>query len=248
MISHIGTSHTDTPYPTHQHHCYEITYIHEGEGYMETDKERIPFTPGMIFIVPPKLDHMLFSEKGHTATSMLSRSELLTPIQSVKCASDNESREAETLTRVMSARGRSINEYLQCLGKAFILLALDLIGIDEVDQMHSETVEQIIAKINKNFSDPEFKVKSALRESPYAEDYIREIFREQTGMTPNAMLTKTRLQHAENIILYSTVDRQISSIAHDSGFDDLAYFSKVFKKRYGMSPAEFKKKRGKVQK
>ena len=114
--------------------------------------------------------------------------------------------------------------------------------------MHSETVEQIIAKINKNFSDPEFKVKSALRESPYAEDYIREIFREQTGMTPNAMLTKTRLQHAENIILYSTVDRQISSIAHDSGFDDLAYFSKVFKKRYGMSPAEFKKKRGKVQK
>ena len=248
MISHIGTSHTDTPFPTHQHQCYEISYIHEGEGYMETEKERIPFSKGTIFIIPPKLNHMLFSESGHTATSMLSRSELLTPIRTLKYAMDNEAHEAEMLTKVMTTRSSSLNEYLQLLGKAFILLVLELCGIDEVDQMRSDAVNHIIAKINKNFSDPEFKVKSALLESPYAEDYMREIFKEKTGLTPNAMLAQTRLQHAENIILYSITERPISSIAHDSGFDDLAYFSKIFKKKFGMSPVEYKKKYGKIHK
>ena len=215
---------------------------------METENEKIPFSPGTIFIIPPKINHMLFSESGHTATSMLTRNELLAPIRSLRYALDNDSREAETLARVMSSRSGSYNEYLQALGNAFILLVLDFIGIDEIDRVHSEAVEQIIAKINKNFSDPEFKVKKALVESPYAEDYVREIFREQTGMTPNRMLTETRLSHAQNVILYSTADRSIASIAQESGFDDLAYFSKIFKKKFGMSPVEYKKRRGKPKK
>ena len=248
MISHIGTSRTDIPFPTHQHQCYEISYIHEGEGYMETKNEKIAFSKGTIFIVPPKLDHMLFSENGHIASSMLTRSEMLTPIRNLKYTKDNDILEAETIIKILCSRQKSLNEYFQSLGNALILLLLEFIGIDNVDHMHSEVVDQIIKKINKSFSDPEFKVKSALRESPYAEDYVREIFKEQTGLTPNAMLTDTRLLHAQNVILYSTVDRQISSIANESGFNDLAYFSKIFKKKFGMSPVEYKKKYGKINK
>ena len=84
-----------------------------------------------------------------------------------------------------------------------------------------------------------------LKATSYAEDYIREIFKEQTGMTPNRMLTETRLLHAQNIMLYSTAERPIASIALESGFDDPAYFSKVFKKRFKMSPAEYRKTKGK---
>ena len=54
------------------------------------------------------------------------------------------------------------------------------------------------------------------------------------------MLTDTRLLHAQNVILYSTVDRQISSIANESGFNDLAYFSKIFKKKVGKTPREYR--------
>ena len=64
-------------------------------------------------------------------------------------------------------------------------------------------------------------------------------------MTPNQMLSETRLNNARNIILYSKTDIPISNIALDSGFDDLAYFSKAFKKRYGMAPTEYKSKYGK---
>ena len=248
MISHIGTTHLlppEQPHPSHYHQCFEISYIHDGHGYMQTPNGDIPFSSGMLFIIPPSTDHRLVSENGHIATSMLIRNELLSPIKNTTLVADNEAKEAETIIKIMCAHNNTLNEYLQHLGKAFVLLLLELSGIDELQQDHAKAVDDIISGINKHFSDPEFKIKPLLSSSSYAEDYIRSIFKEQTGMTPNQMLSETRLNNARNIILYSKTDIPISNIALDSGFDDLAYFSKAFKKRFGMSPTDYKEIYGK---
>ena len=248
MISHIGTTHLAPPaepHPAHYHQCFEISYIHEGRGYMETPDEPIRFSSGMLFIIPPSSTHRLVSENGHVATSMLIRNELLSPIRKITCVADTDNKEAETLVKIMTTHNNTLNEYLQYLGKAFVLLLLELIGINELQLDHAKAVDDIIKGINKHFSDPEFKIKSLLTNSAYAEDYIRSIFKEQTGMTPNQMLSETRLNNARNIILYSKTDIPISNIALDSGFDDLAYFSKAFKKRFGMSPTDYKEIYGK---
>ena len=244
MISHIGTTHlkpSNQPYPVHYHQCYEISYIHEGTGVMQTQNEAIPFSSGNIFIIPPSSNHRLVSENGHSATSMLIRNEMLSPIKKVIVVSDKENREAEILIKLMSTYNNTLNEYLQQLGKAFVLLILELTNIDELQLDHAKAVDNIIKGINQHFSDPGFKLKALLSSSLYAEDYIRSIFKEQTGKTPNQMLSETRLENAKNIILYSKTDRPISNIALDSGCDDFAYFSKAFKKRFGMSPSEYKK-------
>ena len=212
---------------------------------METPDEPIRFSSGMLFIIPPSSTHRLVSENGHVATSMLIRNELLSPIRKITCVADTDNKEAETLVKIMTTHNNTLNEYLQYLGKAFVLLLLELIGINELQLDHAKAVDDIIKGINKHFSDPEFKIKSLLTNSAYAEDYIRSIFKEQTGMTPNQMLSETRLNNARNIILYSKTDIPISNIALDSGFDDLAYFSKAFKKRFGMSPTDYKEIYGK---
>ena len=248
MISHIGTTHLippEQPHPSHYHQCFEISYIHEGSGYMQTPDDPIPFSAGTIFIIPPSATHRLVSDNGHIATSMLIRNELLSPIRKITCASDTDNKEAEALVNIMTTHNNTLNEYLQYLGKAFVLLLLELIGINELQLDHAKAVDDIIKGINKHFSDPEFKIKSLLTNSAYAEDYIRSIFKEQTGMTPNQMLSETRLNNARNIILYSKTDIPISNIALDSGFDDLAYFSKAFKKRFGKSPSDYKEIYGK---
>ena len=249
MISHIGTTHLippEPPHPEHYHQCFEISYIHEGRGYMQTPIEPITFSAGTIFIIPPSVTHRLVSENGHVASSILIRNELLNPVKKITALSDNEKKEAEALLNIMIDHNNTLNEYLQYLGKAFVLLLLDLIGITGPKLDHTKAVDDIISGINKHFSDPEFKIKSLLTNSPYAEDYIRSIFKEQTGMTPGQMLTETRLNNARNIILYSKTNRPISNIALDSGFDDFAYFSKAFKKRYDMSPTEYKAAFGKL--
>lgn len=247
MISYIGKARlTTTPYFPHDHPCVEVSYIHDGNGYMHTTGDPIRFSPGTIFVIPPKTTHTLISENGHVATSMLIESELLCDLKSVVCIADNKEREAEALIKIMNARDSTLNEYMEHLGKAFVLLILELINeIDELHQEHAKAVDDIISGIEKHFSDPEFKAKSLLASSAYAEDYVRSIFKEQTGMTPNQMLSETRLNNAKNLIINSKTDVPIATIATKSGFDDLAYFSKAFKNRFGMSPTEYKEKHGK---
>lgn len=247
MISHMGTARlTTTPYFPHDHPCFEISYIHKGNGYMRTPDESIRFSQGTIIIVPPKITHTLISDSGHVATSMLIESELFNGIKSTACIVDNSDREAETLIKLMSIRNSTQSKYTEHLGKAFELLILELINkIDLIQQDHSKAIENIIDGIKNNFSDPEFKTKTLLTSSTYAEDYIRSIFKEQTGMTPNQMLIETRLNNAKNLILNSKFSIPVATISLESGFDDFAYFSKAFKKRFGMSPSEYKEKHGK---
>ncbi|MBP3600438.1 MAG: helix-turn-helix transcriptional regulator [Clostridia bacterium] len=64
------------------------------------------------------------------------------------------------------------------------------------------------------------------------------IFKENFGCTPRAYITQQRLNTAENLLLNSNFS--IKKIAESIGYEDPLYFSRIFKKKYGYSPREFK--------
>ena len=64
------------------------------------------------------------------------------------------------------------------------------------------------------------------------------IFKENFGCTPRVYITQQRLNTAENLLLNSNLS--IKKIAESIGYEDPLYFSRIFKKRYGYSPREFK--------
>lgn len=64
------------------------------------------------------------------------------------------------------------------------------------------------------------------------------IFKKNFGCTPRAYITQQRLNTAENLLLNSNLS--IKKISESIGYDDSLYFSRIFKKRYGYSPKEFK--------
>ena len=56
--------------------------------------------------------------------------------------------------------------------------------------------------------------------------------------TPNEYINRLRLEKAAELLL--STDIPISSLASELGFYDCAYFHKLFKKRYGRSPGDFR--------
>ncbi len=46
--------------------------------------------------------------------------------------------------------------------------------------------------------------------------------------------------------MIKTTDQSISEIAFKTGFNDPKYFSRIFKKFYGLSPSEFTKKHSSI--
>jgi AraC family transcriptional regulator of arabinose operon len=70
-------------------------------------------------------------------------------------------------------------------------------------------------------------------------------FKQATGFTPMEYLEKFRISRAQELIL-SHPAMSLKEIATASGFSDPAYFSRIFSKRIGVSPREYRRNLGKV--
>jgi AraC family transcriptional regulator len=70
--------------------------------------------------------------------------------------------------------------------------------------------------------------------------YFHKIFTEAVGTTPNEFVIQQRMGSARELLLGTS--RSIADVAIACGMDNTPYFSYLFKKRNGMSPAEFRRK------
>jgi len=73
----------------------------------------------------------------------------------------------------------------------------------------------------------------------YTKQYVIRIFKKQFRTTPTAFINDTKLSLAIRRLTES--DRPIEEIAHRCGFEDANYFSRQFKKKFGLSPSEYRK-------
>ena len=69
--------------------------------------------------------------------------------------------------------------------------------------------------------------------------YLSRVFSEQTGITMQEYALNIRLEAAANILCYS--NEGIGDIAEYLNFSSQSYFGECFKKRYGVTPASYRK-------
>jgi len=69
-------------------------------------------------------------------------------------------------------------------------------------------------------------------------NYLSERFKQVTGMNFVDCVARTRVERARNLLL--SADLPITEIAFAAGFQSLSQFNRVFKKRLGQSPTEYR--------
>ena len=67
--------------------------------------------------------------------------------------------------------------------------------------------------------------------------FIRS-FKSEYGMTPNEYRLNYRISKA--VSLLRMTDLSVQDIAYQCGFDDPFYFSRIFKKRVGITPSKYR--------
>jgi AraC family transcriptional regulator, melibiose operon regulatory protein len=71
-------------------------------------------------------------------------------------------------------------------------------------------------------------------------NYAMPLFKKSLGITINQYLTRHRLDAAQTRLFNSEDD--VAAIAFDCGFGSLSRFYEAFRNRYGVSPAEFRRR------
>ena len=69
--------------------------------------------------------------------------------------------------------------------------------------------------------------------------YLTEIFTERMYMSPQEYLIQVRLSKAKELLRQT--DLPINTVAREVGYEDQMSFSKIFKKRIGISPQQYRK-------
>jgi YesN/AraC family two-component response regulator len=118
------------------------------------------------------------------------------------------------------------------------LLLRALSGEQALPQPTSALVKHALAYLHQNFTNPLTRQEIA-EAVGVSKNYLSEIFRQEIGISPWDCLARFRIQKAKE--LFITSSDSIASIANQVGFDDAAYFSRVFHKLAGVSPQKYRR-------
>lgn len=69
--------------------------------------------------------------------------------------------------------------------------------------------------------------------------YFSRLFKQETGINAMQFLVETRIRHAKEL-LRTRIDLRICEVSEAVGYSDSKYFSQLFKREVGMTPAEYR--------
>ena len=99
-------------------------------------------------------------------------------------------------------------------------------------------VRRIISFIEKHLDEP-IRVMTLSKVAGLSFAHFSHSFRRTFGEPPHAYLTRLRVEHARNLMLFS--DISLADVAQACGFADQAHFSRRFRERTGQSPAAWRR-------
>lgn len=127
-----------------------------------------------------------------------------------------------------------VRHFYQLLPVLVAELAADAARADSPDRLAA-----IKAAIAANLSNNTFSIADVARLQGVSPRAIQKRL-QRTGTTFSRYLLERRLDAAKDALMLRQGEASITQLAYDFGFDDPAYFSRVFRKRYGLRPSELR--------
>lgn len=94
--------------------------------------------------------------------------------------------------------------------------------------------------IMDNLKDPDFKYDKLALNMNMSNSALFRKMKESTGKTPGEYIKDKRIEYAANLFIIKGVS--VSEASFLSGFKSVSFFSEEFKKRFGTTPSEYKRK------
>jgi AraC-like DNA-binding protein len=212
-------------------------------AYVNFAGKQIRFSPALVYLIPPETE---FSSRNDMAFDQFYIHFQTAPpydscrpgIYSFELNEDMD--RLITVTRQMmrseSSHDRLASMHLLTIcHRALLLLPEDVIGNEIRDQRIRKAANYIEKHSGKQIRNQKLASLAGMNTNSFI-----NLFRQQTGDTPQQFLLKKRIQKACICLRYT--DMTIEDIALATGFYDRYHFSKAFKNIRGDSPAVFRKK------
>ena len=251
----------------HYHPQYELTYIQEGSGMRLVGDSYEPFSPGDLVLLGPNLPHTWVSNKAEAgccrALVVQFPAALIRPLQAyrewapidkmLQRASSGlwwahladgfdaeplmqriiDGSNMETLISLMTL----LNELQQHPAVPVASAAYVLAGHGEVA---ASRLNEVFQYVQKNFGGA-ISLQQAASIAHLSTSAFCRFFKRASGKTFSDYVNEVRVASACSLLL--STDMSVGFVAQHCGFENLAYFNRVFLKKKGVSPTAFRRQR-----
>lgn len=108
---------------------------------------------------------------------------------------------------------------------------------EQPTEINNLVVRNAVRYIQEKYAHP-FTLKSMAEELFVSPNYLCELFKRHTGKNITEYLSDYRLHQAEKFL--QQVACKVSDVSTLVGYKDVKYFSTAFKKKFGMTPLEYR--------
>src|SRR5699024_546743 len=103
-----------------------------------------------------------------------------------------------------------------------------------------ELVNEITRFIQENFH-KNLSLKLLSDTFHFSYNYLSSFFSKRFKSTFTDYLNTIRLKESKKLLIHSTLN--VSEISETVGYSDVSYFSKIFKKEFGITPSRYRKEK-----
>lgn len=252
----------------HYHDYVQIWYVKKGQCLHYFNGSEYTLSKGDIFILPPMMQHKIISEDEentvllecgflkdfisadensgyeHFLSPFLIEQDIVKPLFSL----DGDAvKEIEKIFDELMYEYEYKEKYFDSYIKADILKILSIIarkynksiGTDKssILDKHKEAILGIIDHLSEN-PDKRMYIEEACKKTNMSSTHFSYVFKQITGRTFMEYVRFLKISKAKELLLET--DKVVRDIASDLGFDDAAYFDRVFKKEVGITPVQFR--------
>jgi len=213
----------------------------DGEAAYEYDGQITLVKKGDIMYIPAYADYKITCKYDHILIIHF-ESYYSSPEKIMVCSPGNTSHYEELMRQILSLTVKAQPDaILLATSKLYQLLSFVEQEWESGNRALSEGIRLAIDYLHNHYTDPTLTLPVLTNIASVSDTYFRQKFASLYHTTPIRYINQLRVDYAYNLLLSGMYT--VEEVSEASGFTDTKYFSRIFKKYTGHTPAAIKARR-----
>ena len=248
----------------HWHREFEFLYVESGQVTCGIGEKKIILSEGEAIFINSKILHQFYASSDGVIPNFVCMPEFIAPENSLiykkyilpiissnisfQCFRINESWQVKIIQIMIKIMEIQENEKIRELATLALLQNLWLIfyenvklsgkeEVQTVDEAAQKRVQLMMQYIHENYNH-ELSLNEIASHIGVSKSTALNLFRRFLHTTPVDYLIGYRLQAASRLL--KNTNKKVKIIAYESGFRNVDYFCRLFKRRYHLTPSEYR--------